>query len=48
MKRVLSPLLPLLLLSACARAPLPPAPGPAADPDWYGTAAASGGSMRKR
>lgn len=39
MKRVLSL---LLLLSACARPPAPPASGPASDPDWHRTAAAAG------
>lgn len=42
MKRVLSL---LLLLSACARPPAPPAPGPATDPDWYRTAAAGGAAV---
>ncbi len=42
MKRAL---LLLLLLSACAGPPAPPGPGPAADPDWYRTAAASGAAV---
>lgn len=42
MKRVLSL---LLLLSACARPPAPPAPGPAGDLHWYRTAAASGAAV---
>jgi polyisoprenoid-binding protein YceI len=42
MKRVLSL---LLLLSACARPLAPPAPGPAADLDWYRRAAASGAAV---
>ena len=42
MKRVLAS---LLLLSACARPPAPPVPGPEADPDWYRRAAASGAAV---
>jgi polyisoprenoid-binding protein YceI len=45
MERVLAPLLPLLLLSGCARPPEPPASGPTTGLDWYRAAAASGAAV---